>query len=61
MMWIWVCLGSGAFCSITFGAVICVLGSLMGLVILQYFVIAQTLSVLLSGAVPGYSRRHCKS
>lgn len=55
------CLGSGALCPSAFGAVICILRSLMELVILQYFVIAQTLSVLLSGAVPGYSRRHCKS
>lgn len=60
-MWTWGCLGSGALCPSASGAVICILGSLMELVILQYFVIAQTLSVLLSGAVPGYSRRYCKS
>lgn len=60
-MWTWGCLGSGALCPSASGAVICILGSLMELVILQYFVIAQTLSVLLSGAVPGYSRRYCRS
>lgn len=60
-MWAWVWLGSGALCPSAPGAVICILGSLMELVILQYFVITQTLSVLLPGAVPGYSRRHCKA